>query len=82
MGKNSLSYFCNCLTRVQAGVRPIIVVKEKDIFHVLFRMNSTDVLLQFVLHFLLPLMMCALKSRQGNLQNCYTASYSTLAKVC
>jgi hypothetical protein len=33
---------------VQAGVRLGIVVKEKDVFHVSVRANSTYVLLQFV----------------------------------
>jgi hypothetical protein len=31
----------------QAGVRPGMAVMEKDIFHLLVRMNSTDVLSQF-----------------------------------
>jgi hypothetical protein len=48
MGKNSPPYFCDCLTSVQGGVRLWIVVKEKDVFQVLVRKNSTDVLLQFV----------------------------------
>jgi hypothetical protein len=33
LGKNSASHFCDCLTRV----RPGIVVKEKDVFHVSVR---------------------------------------------
>jgi hypothetical protein len=48
MGKNSPSNFCDYLTCAQAGVRPGIVMKVKDIFHVSIRTNSTDVLLQFV----------------------------------
>jgi hypothetical protein len=47
-GKNSLFHFCDCLTCAQAGVRPGIVVKEKGVFQVTFRTNSTDVLSQFV----------------------------------
>jgi hypothetical protein len=47
MGKNSPPHFCDCLTCAQAGVRPGIVVKEKDVFHVSVRTNSTDALLQF-----------------------------------
>jgi hypothetical protein len=47
-GKNSPSHFCDCLMCVQPGVRPGIVMKEKDVFHVLARINSTVVLLQFV----------------------------------
>jgi hypothetical protein len=39
--------FCDCLTRA-AGVRPGIVVKEKDVFHVSVRTNSTEALSQFV----------------------------------
>jgi hypothetical protein len=53
--RNCPSHFCNCLTSVQAGVRPGNVVKEKDIFHVLARMNSMDALSQFVKSFLVLL---------------------------
>jgi hypothetical protein len=48
MGMNSPSHFCDCLTCAQAGVRPSIVVKEKDVFHFSVRMNSSDVFSQFV----------------------------------
>jgi phage gp46-like protein len=48
MEKNGPSYFCDCFTCSQAGVRLGIVVKEKDVFHVSVRANYTDVLLQFV----------------------------------
>jgi hypothetical protein len=34
MGKNSPYHFPYCLTRAQDGVRPGIVVKEKEVFHV------------------------------------------------
>jgi hypothetical protein len=37
MGKNSPRHLFSCLTRGQAGVRPGIVVKEKDVFHVSVR---------------------------------------------
>jgi hypothetical protein len=53
MGKNSPSYFCDCLMCAQAGVKPSIVMKEKDVFHVLVRANSTDTLSQFVCSFLI-----------------------------
>jgi hypothetical protein len=39
MGKNSLSHFCDCLTYARTGVRPGIVVKEKDVFRVSVRTN-------------------------------------------
>jgi hypothetical protein len=42
MGKNSSFLFSYCLTCAQAGVRWGIVVKEKDVFHVSVRTNSTD----------------------------------------
>jgi hypothetical protein len=48
MGKNSPHNFCDCLTCAQAGVRPGIVVKEKDVFRVSVRTNCTDALSQFV----------------------------------
>jgi hypothetical protein len=48
MGKNGLSDHCDCFTLAQAGVRPGIVVKEKDVFHVPVRMTSMDALSQFV----------------------------------
>jgi hypothetical protein len=48
MGKNSPSYFCRCLACAQVGVRPFIVVKEKDVFHVPIRTNFTDALSHFV----------------------------------
>jgi hypothetical protein len=44
---------------VQAAVRPGIVVKEKDVFHVLFRTNSTDALPQRVYSSLVPLVICS-----------------------
>jgi hypothetical protein len=40
-------------------VRPGIVVKEKDVFHVSVRTKSTDALSQFVLSFLEPLVVCS-----------------------
>jgi hypothetical protein len=39
--KNTPSHFCD------GGVRPGIVVKEKDVFSVSVRVNSTDALSQF-----------------------------------
>jgi hypothetical protein len=48
MGKNSSLHFCDCLTCAQGGVRPGIVVKEKDVFHVSVRTNCTDALSQCV----------------------------------
>jgi hypothetical protein len=48
MGKESPPHFCYYLTSLQAGMRPGIVVKEKDVFHVSVRTNSTDALSQFV----------------------------------
>jgi hypothetical protein len=48
MRKKSPSHFCDCVTCVQAGVRPGIIMKEKDVFHVLVRTNSVYVLSQFV----------------------------------
>jgi hypothetical protein len=48
MGKNNPTYFCNRLTYAQAGARLDIVMKEKDVFHVSVRMDSTDALLKFV----------------------------------
>jgi hypothetical protein len=47
MGKNSRSHFCDYVTCAQAGSRPGIVVKEKDVFHVSGRTNYTDELSQF-----------------------------------
>jgi hypothetical protein len=47
-GKNSSSHFCDCLACAPDGVRPGIVVKEKDVFHVPVRTNSPDALSQFV----------------------------------
>jgi hypothetical protein len=49
-GKSITSHFCDCLTRAQGGVRPGIVVKEKDVFHVSVKKNSTDALWQFRRH--------------------------------
>jgi hypothetical protein len=43
----------------QAGVRPGIVIKEKDVFHVLVRTDSTDAFSQFVSSFLVLLVMCS-----------------------
>jgi hypothetical protein len=42
MGKNSPSQFCYFLACAQASVKPGIVVKEKDVFYVSIRTNSTD----------------------------------------
>jgi hypothetical protein len=42
MGKNSPSHFRDCPTYAQAGGRPGIAVKEKDVFHVSVRTNCTD----------------------------------------
>jgi hypothetical protein len=81
MQKNSPSHFCDCLKCAQAGVRSGIVAKEKDIFH--FRLGQT---LWMQCHRLFKVslyrLLCALKLKQGVLQQWYTASYSTLAKVC
>jgi hypothetical protein len=46
-GEKQFITFCDCLTCAQAGARPGIVVKEKDVFHVSIRMNCTVALLQF-----------------------------------
>jgi hypothetical protein len=48
MGKNNRFCFCDCLKCVQVGVRLGNIMKEKDIFYVLVRINSTDTLSQFV----------------------------------
>jgi hypothetical protein len=48
IGKNFPSHFFDCLTCAQADVRPGTVVKEKDVFHVSIRTNSTDASLRFV----------------------------------
>jgi hypothetical protein len=48
MGKNSPSHFCDCLTCAQVGVRPGIVLKEKDVFHVSVGTNSAGALSQIV----------------------------------
>jgi hypothetical protein len=42
MAKNGLSHFFDHLTCAQAGVRSGIFMKEKDVFHILVRMNSVD----------------------------------------
>jgi hypothetical protein len=47
-GKNGPFHSCDCLNCAQAGVRPGIVVKEKDVFRVSVRTNSADPLSQFV----------------------------------
>jgi hypothetical protein len=47
MGKDSPPHFCDCLTCAQAGMRPGMVVKEKDVFHLSVRTESTDALSQF-----------------------------------
>jgi hypothetical protein len=47
MGKNSPYRFYDILTCAQAGVRPGIVVKEKDVFHVSVRTNCADALSRF-----------------------------------
>jgi hypothetical protein len=47
-GKSSPSHFCYCLKCSKAGVRPGIVVTEKDVFHISVRTNSADALTQFV----------------------------------
>jgi hypothetical protein len=44
-GKNSLSHFCDC------GVRPGIVVKEKDVFRISVRTNSYGLLVAVCLTF-------------------------------
>jgi hypothetical protein len=56
--KDSPSLFCDCLSCAQAGVRPGIVVKMKDAFHVSVMTNTADALLHFVESFLVPLVMC------------------------
>jgi hypothetical protein len=81
IGKNSLSHFCDCLTCAQAGLRPGIVVKEKDVFHVSVRMNSTGALSQ-LFKVSLCRSWCAPKSKGEIFQYWYTACYSTSAKVC
>jgi hypothetical protein len=48
MWKKSSSHFPDFLSCAQAGLRPGIVVKEKDVCHVSVRMNSTGALSQFV----------------------------------
>lgn len=48
MRKNRPSRFCDCLTGVQGGVRPGIVMKEKDVFCVLVRTDYVDASSQFV----------------------------------
>jgi hypothetical protein len=48
LGKYSPTCFCDCLMCGQDGVRPDIIMKEKDIFHVSVCMNSMDALFQFV----------------------------------
>jgi hypothetical protein len=46
--KSSPSHSCDCLTCAQAGMRPGIVVKEKDVFHVSVRTQFMDAFSQFV----------------------------------
>jgi hypothetical protein len=58
-------------------VRPGIVVKEKDVFHVAVRSNSTDASSQFVLCLLVPLGMCS-AVEAGNFT---TLVYSVLLNV-
>jgi hypothetical protein len=48
MGKNIPSHFCDCLTCEQASVMLSTVMKRKDDFQVSVKMNSMDMLLQFV----------------------------------
>jgi hypothetical protein len=48
MGNKIPSHFHDCLTCAHAAVWPGIAVKEKDVFHVSVRTNSTDALSQFV----------------------------------
>jgi hypothetical protein len=76
-GKNSSPHFCDCLTCAEAGVRPGIVVKEKDVFRVSVRTNCTVALSRFVYSFLVPLVMCS-EVEAGNFT---TLVYSVLLKV-
>jgi hypothetical protein len=46
-GKNKATHFCDRHTCAQAGVRPGIVVKEKDSFRVSVKTNSADALSEF-----------------------------------
>jgi hypothetical protein len=62
---------------VQAGVRLGIVMKEKDVFHVVVRTDSTDVLLWFVDSFLVLLVMCS----KDEAVYFSTSVYSVLPKV-
>jgi hypothetical protein len=48
MGNNSPSHIYVCFACAQAGVRPSIVVMEKDVFNVSVSRNSTYALSQFV----------------------------------
>jgi hypothetical protein len=47
-GKENPSHFCGYLMCENACVRPGIVVKEKDVYHVSVRTNCTDALSLFV----------------------------------
>jgi hypothetical protein len=42
MGKNSLSHFCDCFTRVETGVSLGIVEIVKNIFHCFSRICCMD----------------------------------------
>jgi hypothetical protein len=57
----------------QVGVRPGIVVKEKDVFHISVRTNFMDAL---------PLVMCSEVEARNLTTLVCIASYSTLAKMC
>jgi hypothetical protein len=82
MGKNSPSHFCSYLTLVlQAGVRPGIVVKEKDVFDVSVRNNFTVALSQFVQIFLVPLMKCC-EVEVGNFTVLLYWVLLTVGKMC
>jgi hypothetical protein len=61
----------------QPGVRPGIVVKEKDVFHVSVRTNCTHALSKFVYSFLVRLVMCS-EVEAGNFT---TLVYSVLLNV-
>jgi hypothetical protein len=74
MGKSCPTYFCDCFTCAQTGVRAGIVVKEKDEFLVSVKTNCTDALSQFVESFLAALVM----SSEAETGNFTTLVYSVL----
>jgi hypothetical protein len=77
LGKKNPPHFCQCLVCSHACVRPGIVVKEKDVFHVSVRTNCTEAFSQFVLNLLSALVLCS-EVEAGNFA---TLLYSVLLNI-